>query len=103
MRGLSIVVAGPDPVRYRSALSMAAAAAALGGAVRLLLDQAAVMLAHSEAELVHTCFELGVAIDLCQTGLAAAGLDASRLDDRFSFGGMIGFLAALGEDHLVIA
>jgi len=39
---------------------------------------------------------------LCQTGLAEAGMEAASLDQRFSYGGMVGWLADLGMDRLVI-
>jgi len=118
MRGLTIIIAGQDPARLRSALGMAAAQAALGGAARLFLDGKAAGLLrapiaapddveHQAAglptigELVDTCLALGARIILCQTGLALAGLAAASLDPRLETGGMTGLLAALGEDRLV--
>ena len=44
VRGLTIIVAGRDPDRLRSALGMAATQAALGGKARLFLDGGAVAL-----------------------------------------------------------
>ena len=102
MTGLGLIVAGVDPVRFRTALTLAAAQAALGARVHILLDSGAVTLASEPAALLESCFELGVDITLCQTGLAEAGLDASTLDPRFSQGGMVGWLAALGDDRLVV-
>jgi predicted peroxiredoxin len=103
MTGLGIIVADADAVRFRTALMLAAAQAALGGRVRLLLDSGAVRLASGVNELLESCFELGAEVTLCQSGLAEAGLDASALDSRFSYGGMVGWLADLGTDRLVIA
>ena len=103
MRGLGIIVAGSDNARYRTALTLAAAHAALGGRTRILLDGESVRLADVRDDLLESCFELGVTITLCQSGLAAAGLAADRLDPRFSYGGMVGWLADLGEDRLVLA
>lgn len=103
MKGLAIIVAGADPARYRTALTLAAAHAALGGRTRLLLDSVAVRLAVSEEALLESCFELGVAVTLCQSGLADAGLEAALLDPRFRYGGMVGLLAELGDDRLVLA
>jgi len=103
MTGLGIIVAGRDAVRFRTALTLAAAQAALGGRVRILLDSDAVRLADSAGDLLETCFELGAEVTLCQSGLAEAGLEASALDPRFSYGGMLGWLSALGSDRLVIA
>ena len=118
MRGLTIIVAGQDPARLRSALGMAATQAALGGPARLFLDGTAVSLLrapvvgpddaeHQAAglptlgELVDTCFALGARIILCQTGLALAGLAAASLDPRLETGGMTRILATLGDDRLV--
>jgi len=103
MTGLGIIVAGTDMVRFRTALTLAAAQAALGGRTRILLDSGAVPLAANRNELLESCFELGVDVTLCQSGLAEAGLAASALDPRFSYGGMVGWLADLGTDRLVIA
>jgi len=103
MTGIGIIVADANPDRFRTALTLAAAQAALGGRVRILLDSGAVTLARAPYALFESCFELGAEVTLCQTGLAAAGLDASVLDARFLYGGMVGWLAALGEDRLVVA
>lgn len=101
--GLGIIVADEDAVRFRIALTLAAAQTALGARARILLDSGAVALASASSDLLETCFELEVEVTLCQSGLAEAGLDASSLDPRFSYGGMVGWLADLGEDRLVIA
>ena len=103
MTGLGVIVAGPDLVRFRCALTLAAAQAALGGRTRLLLDSAAVRLAAEPEALLESCLELGVAITLCQSGLALAGLEAGDLDSRFDYGGMVGWLADLGDDRLILA
>jgi predicted peroxiredoxin len=103
MIGLGIIVAGTDPVRFRTALTLAAAQAALGGRARILLDSGAVVLAEAPEALLKSCFELGVEVTLCQSGLAETGLEASALDPRFSYGGMVGWLADLGSDRLLIA
>ena len=101
--GLAIIVATGDPERLQTALTLAASHAALGGRTRLLFDSAAVGLAaEASGSLWESCLELGADVILCQTGLAAAGLDAASLDPRFSFGGMIGLLADLGKDRLVV-
>lgn len=103
LTGLGIIVSGADPSRLRTALTLAAAQAALGGRVYVLFDGESVRLAAVPNELFDTCFELGATITLCQSGLAAAGLDAATLDPRFAYGGMVGWLADLGEDRLVLA
>jgi hypothetical protein len=103
MTGLGIVVAGVDAIRFRTALTLAAAQAALGGRARILLDSGAVPLAAAPDALLESCFELGVEVMLCQSGLAEAGMEAAALDPRFSYGGMVGWLAGLGDDRLVFA
>ena len=103
MSGLGIIVAGADRARFRSALTLAAAQAALGGRVRILLDGESVSLAAAPDQLLDSCFELGATVTLCQTGLAQMGLDAATLDPRFDYGGMVGWLAALGQDRLILA
>ncbi len=118
LRGLTIVLASADHDRLRSALGMAAAQAALGGAARLFLDGPAAGLVEPPiasagddrhktaglptlAQLVETALDLGVTITLCQTGLALAGISAEQVDLRFQTGGMTRLLATLGDDRLV--
>ncbi len=103
MTGIGIIVAEVNPDRFRTALTLAAAQGALGGRARILLDSGAVGLARASEPLLESCFDFGVEVMLCQTGLAAAGLDASTLDPRFFYGGMVSWLADLGPDRLVIA
>lgn len=116
--GLTIVLADPSARRLRTALTMALAAQALGGRARIFLDAEAVPLlatplaegdaAFAAAGLPSTALMLdealvaGVRIILCQTGLALAGLTADALDPRFDYGGMVGIVADLGDDRLVI-
>ena len=102
MIGLGIIVADTNPVRLRTALTLAAAQAALGGRVRILIDSGAVGLASAGDPLLESCFDFGVEVMLCQTGLAEAGMDAAALDLRFCYGGMVSWLADLGVDRLVV-
>jgi len=118
LRGMTVVIATADAARFRSALGLAAAQAALGARARLLLDAAAVPLAGRLAlaeedrlsaaglpttdELLDTCLELGVEVLLCQSGLALAGLDLAALDPRLRAGGMVEVLATLADDRLVV-
>ncbi|MGN5375979.1 DsrE family protein [Sphingomonas hankookensis] len=109
MRGLTIVVAGPDPDRFRAALTMACAAAALGGRTRVYLHEQAVTLLTATgsapaglpdlAELRAVASDSGVELIACQTGLALAGVSATRAD--VAAGGMIDLLATLSDDRLV--
>ena len=103
MRGLGIVIGGTDASRLGTALTLAASQAALGARVRLLFDGDAVRLAMARDELLESCLELGVTVTLCQSGLASAGLEAAALDPRFEYGGMVGWLAGLAEDRLILA
>ena len=114
MQGLSIVVAGTDPARLHAALSMAAAWAALERPARIFLQaEAAGLLARlddqanagqpSLRELLTESLALGVAITACQTGLGLCGLSAEQLPDGVETGGLVGFLAARGDDQLMMA
>ncbi|GGE79540.1 DsrE family protein [Sphingomonas prati] len=120
MRGLTIVVADVTPERFRTALSLATATAALGARTRIFLQGEAVTLirppitapndpAHKEAGLptlaAHygEALALGVRFTLCQSGLALTGTQPSDYDPETDYAGMISVLAGLGEDRLVIA
>ena len=119
LRGLTIVVAEASPLRFRTALTMAAAQAALGGGARLFLDGAAVALLkpplrdeeeaiYREAglpalpELLDEAFGLGVTVTACQSGLLLADMEADALDPRIGYGGMVSMLQQLGDDQLVV-
>ncbi len=118
MRGLTIVVAAAEPIRFRTALELAAATAALGGHARLFLQGGAVALlrppivdagdaAHAAsglptlAALLEEALGLGVEIVACQSGLQLTAIDAGALDGRIGFGGLVSLLGELGEDRLV--
>lgn len=117
MRGLTIIAATGDAERFRAALSLACAHAALGGATRLYCHEAAVALLvpgsdpgdaglaakglASRAQLVAEAQESGVMLIACQTGLAAAGIAFEMLPPGVEPGGLVSLLAALGEDRLV--
>lgn len=104
-RGLTIVVVEASTSRLHGALVMALAARALGQDVRLFLDSAAVAALAAPSDetiaLIDEALAAGLDLTLCQSGLAAAGLSAETLDPRFAYGGMVGLLAALGDDRLV--
>lgn len=107
MRGLTVIVAGTEPGRFRAATRIAASAAALAFPTRLFLDEAAVPLARGpgmageDGALLNTCLELGVSVTVCQSGLATAGITMAELDPRLVAGGLTGLLASLGDDRLV--
>ncbi|TVV74081.1 peroxiredoxin [Sphingomonas solaris] len=118
MKGLTIIAADLSSERFRCALSLAAAQAALGGRARLFCQGEAVALlrppvqgieddAHEDAGLptLDLLFEealgLGVTIIACQSGMALTNTDARTLDARITFGGMVSVLQALGDDRLL--
>jgi predicted peroxiredoxin len=98
---LAIVVSEAGP-RLTTALTLAAAAAALGRDVTMLFDGASVAALAPPGPLLTTALELGVRVNACQTGLADAGIDVARLPQGVTTGGMIGFLAAAGDAQLLL-
>lgn len=102
MRGLTLIVATGDRERFRAALTLASAHAALGGRTRVYCHEGAVVLLASgdDAALVATALETGAALIACQTGLALAGLAEADLPEGVETGGMVGLLASLGDDRL---
>jgi predicted peroxiredoxin len=117
MRGLTILVATADTSRFRAALATAAAAAALGARARVFLhEEAAALLvekpdadaarltsagAPTQQQLLEIARESGVALIVCQTGLALAGLSMETLPADTQAGGLVSLLATLGEDRLL--
>lgn len=120
MPRLNIVVLTDDAERFRGALTLALAQAALGSAARFFLQLDAVRLltpsirapcdsdhvAHGLPRLtllIDEALEAGVAIIACQSGLALAGLEAGALDARIEAGGPLSFLQGLSpEERLLI-
>jgi predicted peroxiredoxin len=116
MRGLTIVVAAADPARFHAALSLAAAQAALGGRARIYLHGEAVALLGQpgdetryaeagmpgSAELRAEAEALGVTLTACQSGFALAGLSHADTGPGVEAGGLLGLLAGLGDDRLVV-
>ncbi|WP_343518884.1 peroxiredoxin [Sphingomonas sp.] len=117
MRGLTIIAAGADVERFRAALSLACAQAALGGTARLYCHEAAVGLLvpgtdpddalraaaglASRAQLLEEALASGVTLIACQTGLAAAGVAFDALPAGVEPGGLVSLLADLREDRLI--
>ncbi|WP_066958942.1 DsrE family protein [Rhizorhabdus dicambivorans] len=118
MRGLTILVATGDAERLHTALGFAAATAATGARIRLHLHEGAVALlaaplsapndpARHKAglpklgELWEEALGLGVAISLCQSGLALHDLDLEKLDPRLEAQGPVSVMTGLGDDRLV--
>jgi predicted peroxiredoxin len=112
MQGLSIVVATADATRFASALEVAAANAALDHPTRIFLQAQAVPLLGrilkaaaemaSITEMMAEALALGVKISACQSGLSLAGMTAADLDHGIETEGVVSFLAARGEDQLLI-
>lgn len=98
MTALAIVVAGADPDRARTALTIAAAAAALGRDVAMLFDGASVATLPDLGEPLATALGLGVRITACATGLADRGIVPP---DGLDSGGMVGFLSVNAAAHLL--
>jgi predicted peroxiredoxin len=120
MRGLTIVIASASRERFRTALNMALATAALGGRARVFLDGIAVAILRKPivdtddgsyeaaglptlAALCDEAIDAGVGLILCQSGLALIGKEAGDYDSRVEYAGMVSILAELGDDRLVIA
>ncbi|USI72323.1 DsrE family protein [Sphingomonas morindae] len=116
MRGLTVIVTAPG--RLRPALELAAAKAALGARVRLFLQGDAVgalrpPVAEADddrfraaglpalAQLLEEALALNVRVIACQTGLDLAGLAATALDRRISYGGLVSLMLDLDDDRLV--
>lgn len=119
MRGLTLLVATADAERLHAALTYAAAGAAAGGSVRLHLHEGAVALlapltpapgdeARGAAglptlpQIFDEALALGVAVSVCQSGLALAGIDLASLDARIEAQGPVGLLGALGDDRMIV-
>ncbi|MEJ7933062.1 DsrE family protein [Sphingobium sp. AN558] len=121
MRDLRIVVTTADAERFRGALVLASAQAALGGEAAIFLQLDAVALlraplgapedeAHGRAglptltALLAEALSLGVAVTACQSGLALAALSAADLPDSVEAGGPVAFLQATSDEaRLLIA
>lgn len=120
-RPLLLIATTADAERLRGALTLACAESAVGGKVRMFLQLDAVGLiappmiaphdeAHAAAGLPRLCelfddaLDLGVAMTVCQSGLALAGLAADALDPRVTVGGPIALLVEMDpETRIVLA
>lgn len=101
MRGLTIILAGPE--RLEASLTVAMATAALGGRARVFaLGQAVIALARGHP-LIGEALDIGVELLACQTGLADLKLDFSTLDPRIEAAGPVSVMQTLGEDRLLLA
>ena len=109
---LAILLVSDDPARLRTALTLARTQIALGGTAHIFLQGEATPLLRSPvsslrdadwlaageptlATLLDEALEDGVAISLCQSGLAMADIKAHELDPRLIFSGPVAFLASI--------
>ena len=120
MPGLSVIVAASDGARFYAALETAVAAAALGRPARLVLQGPATALLRTPiafdgdaarraagqpdlAALIAEAAAMDVHLIACQSGMALAGMTASEMAPEARAGGLVSFLAGLGdEDRLVV-
>ena len=102
MRGLAVVI-GADGARLPTALTLIAAAAALGREVAVLFDGASVTALVAPDALLAAALDLGVRIVACQSGLAEAGIAATSLPPGVVTGGMVSFLVEAGDAQIVLA
>ncbi len=112
MRRLTIIVAGGDPARLRSALEVAAAQAALDRPARLFLQGDAAILLRSDdvraglpslRQMLDEALALGVEVTVCQSGLALGGMTAAELPAGVETGGLVELMASAGDDQLLMA
>lgn len=116
--GVAIILTRDDVAALRAALTIASAAAALSQRAQIYLHEAAVAMlcrpVESEADemyrakglpdlagLFEVALSMNVSVIACQTGLALSDHDAAALDPRVETGGLVGFMAGLGQDRLI--
>ncbi len=119
VRGLTILVATGDAERLHAALTFGAAGAATGATVRLHLHEGAVALLRvpmaapfdeerhqaglpTLSQIFAEAVGIGVAITVCQSGLALARMSLDDLGDGIEAQGPIGLLSMLGDDHFLV-
>jgi predicted peroxiredoxin len=112
---LALLLVTADAARLRAALTLARAEVALGGGASIFLQGEAAKLLKPPvadpqdaawrtvgepalAELLDEALDDGVAISLCQSGLAMTGIDAAGLDPRIALTGPIAFLSAVDKE-----
>lgn len=116
---LALIVADLGHVRLHAGLSLAATAAAAGRTVRIFCHAEGVALVQpgrvwpgdaayhaaglpTVADLLETALDLGVAVVVCQSGLALMNLSAADLPAQIEGGGLLGFLERAKGSHLVL-
>jgi len=117
---LALLLVSADPARLRAALTLGRAEIALGGAASIFLQgEAAALLRPPVADprdaawaaageptlatLLDEALDDGVAVSLCQSGLAMAGIEAGDLDQRIALTGPIAFLNEVHREMRLLA
>lgn len=104
MSGLLVILTESGGERFAAATDTAAAAAALGRPVCMLLRGRAALLGHPLPASLAMLAELGVEIFYCQTALAAHALDAaSHLPPGAQAAGLVQFLSDRADWQLLLA
>ena len=100
MPGLRLILTAHAGERSAAAIEAAAATAALGRPVAILLRGEAVALPDTQIAMLR---DLGVRIVACQTAMAQAGIAAPMLPPGVEPGGMIAFLSEDRDCQLLLA
>lgn len=93
MSGLLLIISEAEGERFAAGMELAAASAALGRPVAVLLRGPAVAAALGSPGPFQILFDLGVDVGVCQTSMAAHGLSAETLPSGASPTGMVAFLS----------
>ncbi|MFN3371304.1 MAG: DsrE family protein [Sphingomonadaceae bacterium] len=104
MPGLLLIVAGADGERLAAAIELAAAVAALGRPVELLLRGTAVT-ALGQPEMKQgfgLLSELGAGLWACQTAMAAHGLTAADLPRHVEATGLVALMKDRADWQLAV-
>ncbi|MDK2760386.1 MAG: DsrE family protein [Sphingopyxis sp.] len=119
MPALNIIVADAEGRRFYAALEAGMAAAALGRRVRIFLQGEAAALLRAPisfagdadrraaglpdlAWLVDEAAAMGVALFVCQSGMALTGMTATELAQHVRAAGLVSFIADIGADDRLI-
>lgn len=104
MTGLLMIVSDVEGERFAAAMEVAAAAAALGRPVAILLRGPAVRaLGQSHvAAAFDLLFELGADIGICQTAMATHGMTAQDVPAGIEAHGMVHFLSGRPDWQIVL-
>lgn len=99
MPGLRLILTTTRGEQADAAIELAAATAALGRPVAILLRGSAL---ETAPETLTMLLELGCTITACQTAMAATGVAADALPAGVEPGGMVSFLAGGADWQLLL-